>query len=673
MTSHPSSRFVLTSLLSLGVSMSLVGILIHGFSGLSGAEFLPRLVRILRQVGLDYVALYLLSSIVQTFLRAWRYRVILRTGSSSVPGLFHLYIVSQSRNMFVDLLPARIGEISFIAMLNRGYKMAADLCLAALSISFVFDLLALAVLLFLLAIYQLVRSTFEPWLAGVLIGVVILSACGYFMLFPILRWLSPALNRWGNERSRLLRRPVRFLQKTAAALQKAAEAGIFSRVLLLSVGIRIIKYLGLYLLFMAVIVHAYPSIRSDFGAVLTALVSGEASASLPIPSFMSFGTYEAGGALALTALGMDKAGSLIIMLAVHLWSQAIDYSLGIAALVIFFFIVAKTRRPEKRAAGAGIRAWSAAVAFLFCGMLVLAYQLHQLKKMGGFSPPPSGQTVAKAQADGLPEPRLRNLHGFMVWSSNRSGNHDIWRMSLPDKRITRLTRHPNSEYFPRISPNGRFIVFARGHEKYVSQRNLLAWDVIMLDLATGREKLIARNANAPTWSQRGDRIRFEKNGNQFVEYDLASGKEKVLFESGRTLAIPASAALTTPDWSDVRDELAVTLRDGVRGTFIVSAEGALRQVGDGCELAWSPDSSYLYYVDHGGKMENAFYRVDPKTLKRELWFDSPTEYSHEYFPRVGNTGNILVFGASTGGHEHDRADYEIFVWEIGSPPGRPFA
>ncbi|NLB06976.1 MAG: hypothetical protein GX835_08430, partial [Desulfobulbaceae bacterium] len=72
-------------------------------------------------------------------------------------------------------------------------------------------------------------------------------------------------------------------------------------------------------------------------------------------------------------------------------------------------------------------------------------------------------------------------------------------------------------------------------------------------------------------------------------------------------------------------------------------------------------------VDHGGRQQNAIYRTDPATLKPELWFDAPGEFSHEYFPRVANTGDWLVYGASTGGHEHDTADYEIFLWPIGRP------
>jgi len=43
------------------------------------------------------------------------------------------------------------------------------------------------------------------------------------------------------------------------------------------------------------------------------------------------------------------------------------------------------------------------------------------------------------------------------------------------------------------------------------------------------------------------------------------------------------------------------------------------------------------------------------------------DYSHEYFARISNDGRWLVWGAAASGHEHDRADYEIFIWPMGRP------
>ena len=73
-------------------------------------------------------------------------------------------------------------------------------------------------------------------------------------------------------------------------------------------------------------------------------------------------------------------------------------------------------------------------------------------------------------------------------------------------------------------------------------------------------------------------------------------------------------------------------------------------------------------------MKNAIY------ARNSLWneesyvlLDAPEPWSHEYFPRFAGEGRWLVYGASTGGHEQDSADYEIFLWDTArtdAPPAR---
>ena len=60
---------------------------------------------------------------------------------------------------------------------------------------------------------------------------------------------------------------------------------------------------------------------------------------------------------------------------------------------------------------------------------------------------------------------------------------------------------------------------------------------------------------------------------------------------------------------------------------------------------------------------------DPEGSGRRVFMDLPGAYSHEYFPKLSNDGRWLVWGATAEGHEHDRADYEIFLGKSG-PPGR---
>jgi Tol biopolymer transport system component len=661
-----TSRFALRLLLSCGLSLLLLGLLLHGFSGSAEEAARPRLIAVLAETSLICVGLYVLTSLSQAFFRALRYQLILRhsSGGAAVPGMGRMLIVTLSRNMFVDMLPARLGELGYIAMLNRGFKVSAETCLSSLAVSFLFDLIALAVLLLGIMGWQLATADFQPWLIGVALMILAVSAAGLFFLFPLLRWFSTKL-------APLRARPwaaklVRLTEDTAAALDQARRAGIAGQVLVLSLAVRMFKYLGLYLLFFGVASASFPEMNKELSAVLVALVSAEAGSALPVPTFMSFGTYEAGGALALTALGAAKAASVLVMLALHIWSQAVDYTLGIIAMSLFIFLVGRqnpAQAPQRKK-------WLLPLAAcLFCaGLAVFALQVRSVSKMGSFRPPKSGEPIPAAEAELAAEPILAKLRGFVIWSSNRFGSHDLIMLTLPDRKLSRLTSDPHTDYFPRISPDGSKVVFARSQEPWVSQRNKYPWDVWLLDLHSGASRLLAKNGNTPTWSADGSKVYFLRQANQFVEYVLATGKETVVFETGKNLPLPAATHLETPVWSEARQSLAVTMRkNGPVYTWLIGPDRTVRELNEGCELNWSPDSSFLYQVGHSKGRRNVFYKINPDTLEPTLWFDAPGEYSHEYFPKISKTGDVLVYGASTGGHEHDTADYEIFLWPIGSP------
>jgi Tol biopolymer transport system component len=262
---------------------------------------------------------------------------------------------------------------------------------------------------------------------------------------------------------------------------------------------------------------------------------------------------------------------------------------------------------------------------------------------------------------------IEDLNGFIIWSTNRYGNHELVKMTLPDKNIIRFTNNPQANTFPRISPDGNQVVFNRAQKTNVSQRDYLSWDIYLLDMHSGTEILLVENGYAPSWSEKGNAIYFQRKGVSVWKYDFATTHETVVFESGKSAHTPEGVTFGMPSWSDKSLAMAVTLRDGLYGTGIIKTGGDVLQLGGGCQIQWSPDGSWLYYVDHDLKMNNVFYRIDFKTRKKVLLFDSPTLYSHEYFPKLDKSGKYLVYGASTGGHELDQADYEIFLWRVGSP------
>jgi uncharacterized membrane protein YbhN (UPF0104 family) len=660
-------RFLPRLVLSCAVSALLIGLLIHFSLSSAEPDVWARLLGILTSFSLWFAFLYILLSLIRTVLQAQRYRVLLATTETSVPSLFHLMLVTLSRNMFIDMLPARLGELTYIAMLNRGYRVSGQACISSLAISFVFDLIALGILIVLLIGGQLLGGELQLWLLGALVLLALLIMVLLVLLYPALAIVIRFLQRLsaGGITGKL----SGFLARIQQALGDTRRAGIIGRVLGLSLGIRLVKYLGMYCLFVGVVQTQFPDLTTRILLVLPALIGAEAGASLPVPAFMGFGTYEAAGMLALVALGATTATSLLVMLAMHLISQIIDYLLGTIGLLLFLFksnvlpaTVAAAEGPSRHRRPLII---AVLAVLLVAAVLFLAFEYRQIGKRGAVRPPEQGQSVAPDVLPGLSS--LQNLDGFVVWSSNRSGSHDLYLFSLPGGEIKRLTSHPHTDYYPRISPDGTRIVFARSHEPWVSQRNVYAWDVWLLDLQTGRERRIAQHGNVPTWSADGTRVFFQRRATQVVSLTVATGEEQLLYQSGVSVDVPPKTELQTPDISSIGDRLVATFRGATRATAVVEPDGSVHRVGRGCQLNWGPGDRYLYKIDNGGRMDNSVHKIDAKSMEATRWFDAPGDYSHEYFPRVAPTGDVMVYGASAGGHEHDTADYEIFLWYIDRP------
>jgi hypothetical protein len=162
---------------------------------------------------------------------------------------------------------------------------------------------------------------------------------------------------------------------------------------------------------------------------------------------------------------------------------------------------------------------------------------------------------------------------------------------------------------------------------------------------------------------------FNRGGRQAIELDPASGAEHVLFEAGRG-PVPECVVMQAPEWRRAEGRLAVTFRGRRRDLRLLGPGDASVRVGSGrgCQVNWAPDGSFVYYVDAGGRGGNAIFRAGPDGGGARAWLDLPEPYSHEYFPRLARNGRWMVLGASAEGHEHDRADYEIFLWRVDTPP-----
>ena len=481
----------------------------------------------------------------------------------------------------------------------------------------------------------------------------------------VVPWIAKHISGYSSKyQHKITGKFTAFVNELNDAIQSTIKGGHFNYVVWLTIGLRITKYAGLCLLFLGVVKINFPHLSDiPLSQLVSILIAGETAASLPIPTFLSLGSYEAGAAGMLSVFGVELATAVIIMLAVHLSSQLIDYTLGLAGVAWLLFRSA-LKSHDRPALRSPLLTYIS-IAGITCAALVLLYSGWQsIRSAWSLNSPPAGKVVETTQSKGLAGSWSKK-NGFIVWSSNRSGNHDIYHMSLPSQEVTQLTTHAHTENLPKISPDGKKIVFQRGRKQWHSFRDPTPWDLILKDLQTGEEKILAENASDPNWSTDGKQATFRRNFSEVYAVDIESLEERLMYTSSG-LNLPENAGLQTP-MLNAAGELAVTVRGPLRMTAVYKKDNPIH-IGQGCQVTWSPDERFVYYIDHGGNGQNLLKRYDFDVGKNEVWMDMPGDYSHEYFPKLTSDGQWLVFAASTGGHEHDTADYELFLWDVDSPP-----
>ena len=288
-------------------------------------------------ISLGVWVVYGLAQLLQGWLRAIRYRLLLAGANADpLPGPGRMFGVTLARNMFVDMLPARAGELMYWALLNRGEGVPSKDCISSMTLSIWFDFLALAaVLAFAVAVPMLdVGGRMLMLWGGIIVGIVV--GVGWVALFYGPRWavwileqVPVSVRRW---------KPVaaleRFMSNLSDSFGQIRGSGVMGKVTALSIGIRLVKYTGLAVAFYGVATVLRPALAElPVWQVLIGLISGEGGAALPVPTFMSLGTYEAAGAGAMNLTGVAGADAARVLLGTHIVSQVVDYSIGGLALL----------------------------------------------------------------------------------------------------------------------------------------------------------------------------------------------------------------------------------------------------------------------------------------------------------------------------------------------------
>jgi Tol biopolymer transport system component len=282
-----------------------------------------------------------------------------------------------------------------------------------------------------------------------------------------------------------------------------------------------------------------------------------------------------------------------------------------------------------------------------------------------------GEDAAKMKAVGA------KVKGQIVWSSSRDGNHDLFVMNTDGSGVKRITKGDAVDWFPRYSPDGSRILFVRSKKGWVSERDANAegkWDLYTLPAEGGTPKKAIDDASWGTWVD--DQTILFVRGTKIFRQKLEGGEPELLVDSQKQEVLDG-ALLQQPQMSSDGRFIAITLRGSKRETGIwdINKKAWLR-TGDGCQINWTPDGHQVYWVHPTGNGGSRVFRQEMANGKptkevdddAKTFIDLPGRRSHEYFPELSDDGSWLVWAATQRGHDHDIADYEVYLWQVGQPP-----
>ncbi|PID74180.1 MAG: hypothetical protein CSB32_02115 [Desulfobacterales bacterium] len=164
-----------------------VGIFVYLFRFISLGEVVALIGNVDRAALLMFVTL----SFGMSFFRTWRYGLLLGL-SGYQPTKISLFLVVLVRNFFSDLLPARLGTLVYVFIVNTRLGIPWGPATSSFALAFLFDLLAMAPLILLGTFWAAFSA--EAYLLPLLAGGVAIGGMAIRICCPFWRagWPSAA-------------------------------------------------------------------------------------------------------------------------------------------------------------------------------------------------------------------------------------------------------------------------------------------------------------------------------------------------------------------------------------------------------------------------------------------------------------------------------------------------
>lgn len=303
-----------------------------------------QILDLILSVNRPLLGLFLILSLSMQLVRTLRYRLVLKSVGQA-PGFFRLFLAVLVRGLCVDLLPARTGELVYIYLLRVKLGVELGAATASFALAFLFDLMALAPLLVIALLLVGMGTSLSPTLlGGAGVALLLLAILALRLLPTALRVGFRACALLPDRAAALHRWTRRFLAATHRQIRRARSHGIDAPLFGLSLGVRLLKYAGLYVLLLAMLHPQGYTLQSlPFPKVFLGLCAAEMAASLPISGIAGFGAYEGAWAGVFILLGFPAAMAKATSLSHHLVTQLYGYLIGIASILTLLALPARRR------------------------------------------------------------------------------------------------------------------------------------------------------------------------------------------------------------------------------------------------------------------------------------------------------------------------------------------
>ncbi|WP_250125042.1 lysylphosphatidylglycerol synthase transmembrane domain-containing protein [Chroococcidiopsis sp. CCMEE 29] len=236
------------------------------------------------------------------------------------------------------ILPIRSGELSLPILLKRYSNCTYSSSVAFLVLTRLYDVLALAIIVFLAAAVLIYRGVIEPFWLFVFISALLLAMLLISLLILCVRTRNPrqrqnAINNLAIAKVPLFLKQLFFNFKTFGSNlyhEFLIYKGILLHLRLLSYSVSI--WLALFLLFWRVLqlVGFYVS----FSEVVLGSSLANLTQLLPINTLGNIGTLEAGWVLGFTMLGFDSYKTLTAGIVMHVIVIVAAGTYGIVSWIV---------------------------------------------------------------------------------------------------------------------------------------------------------------------------------------------------------------------------------------------------------------------------------------------------------------------------------------------------